>query len=189
MSDGVDESYVIEPDHFARAKEDLPSPYHQPRILALLEAHCSEIQRVEEDIADLVFSGIDNSNGYLLDQWGALFDEERGDLLDYEYQRFIKARIRIDFTDSTSDDLIEIYHTITDAVYVHQWDNYPAATTLVSWRASFMRDELARRVVRSMKRAIAAGVGYRFVEAIIDESWASDEEPLDYTTLARRLDP
>lgn len=136
-----------------------------PGWQALVKGLSVGSQALEDDIWSMTDESISTAMGGFLDQWGQLVGESRGALVDADYRRFVRARIRSNYSTGTSDDLIDVLRISSNALAVRQIDKYPAHTTLIALRQTFMATPVADRVVRIMRETKAAGVSITIKEA------------------------
>lgn len=157
------------PDWPDQGVDRLLRPWDRPRIRALVQALGDGVQLQEEQTWDLLVStGLDEATGHALDQWGELVGEQRGTLGDNDYRQFILARMLVNRSSGTVDELLQILDVCTtpNAGVWHQ-DNLPAGIYLVVDRQAFMSDPVRRRVARLMEDARPAGRHVSVIEALV----------------------
>ncbi len=188
---------VFVPDHKTRARAVLLSQYQgKPNIEALVEALALGAQMLEDQTFDVLISTtLTSASGHALDQWGALVGEVRGDLDDEDYRRFISARIKVNNSEGTTDELIEIWSLLVEPYIEIRHQNYqPATFELMVLRDSYMSDARARRVGQTMRAVKPAGIAMELVESIpgafgfveaAGDPWF--RQPLDIGLLARTI--
>lgn len=156
------------PDWPTRGEDRLLRPWDKPRIRALVEA-LGEGSQLQEELAwdMLVSTGLAEATGDALDQWGEIVGEQRGPLSDTHYRRFILARMLVNRSSGTVDELLEILDVATEPnVGVYHQDNLPAGFYLQVERRYFMTDDVYRRVARLLEDARPAGRHMSVIEAI-----------------------
>lgn len=149
-----------------------------PNFRALVRAFAAACQLTEDLIWDVNLSTmLDSASGLTLVHAGRKVGEELGELDEVEFKRIIRARLRINQTSGSPDDLCEIYQALTGAGEVTYYGG-PASFVIVAYRDSFMRDAYARRVVTSMRLAKPAGIHMQLVEALLPaETFTYDVGP------------
>lgn len=142
--------------------------WRKQRNRALVRALAYGVQVLEDMLFDvLVSTGIDEATGDALDQWGETVGEDRGPLSDNEYRQFIKARMLVNISSGTIDEMIEILDVATQPnVEVRHLSVFPAGFALQVTRTSFLTDEGARRVARMLEDAWPGGRHMTVVEAL-----------------------
>lgn len=177
-------------DHAERAAADVITPLkRKPRFRAFLDALMVGVQRLEDECFDLIVGrALDVAYGDALEQWGALVGEPRLGLGDDAYRRFLLARIRVNRSRGTVDDLVAIYKLVMDTEQVEYYAHYPAGFRLHAWRQTYLSDAEVRRVLRTMEQAKPAGVGMVLSESLADPLLLQDvEQSLDGPKMARTL--
>ena len=166
---GASTELVYIPDHPERMVHALPSQdWSKPRLTALVRAIGEGIQTMEDTLFDLLIGGaFPAATGATLDLWGRLVGEERLDLSDLDYRRFIRARILVNRCNGTVDELLTIWAMITGPDNLYRLSPmYPAGYTLTVVRTTFLSEAMRRRVRRMMEDAKPAGVTTEYVEAL-----------------------
>lgn len=168
---------IYRPDWPETAAARLLSGWDRPRIRAWMRALGEGAQLQEDQSFDLIVSTtIETATGDALDQWGELVDEQRLGLGDNEYRQFILARMLVNRSDGTIDDLVEILEVATQPnVLVLHLDNFPAGFYLIVERLTFMADETMRRVARLMEAARPGGRHMTLVESVSDGFGFADD--------------
>lgn len=159
--------------------------WDKPKIRALIQALGAGVQLQEDLQWDLLVStGLDEATGHALDQWGDLVGEQRGPLSDQSYRQFIKARLLVNRSSGTVDELLEILDVATQPnVGVFHEDNLPAGVYLQVERNSFMGDAEYRRVARLMEDARPGGRHLSVIEALSGGfGFEADETAEGYNT-------
>lgn len=165
------------------------------RIAALQDGLGHGVQIVEDDAFNVLVSTVlPFSVGDQLDKWGELVGEVRGGLTDPDYRRFVTARIRANRSESTVDDLIEVFQLLTAPSTVRMWELYPAGFVLSFVHGEWYDDVVATRTARFMQGIKPAGRGMALVEAVhgyiaLDVDAAPPAYGLDDGVFARRIEP
>ena len=144
----------------------LLSQYREsPRVQALVRACAGAAQEIEDIGFDLLVSTtITAASGWVLDQWGAVVGEERGDLDDEDYRRFIEARILANLSDDSTDRMIKIFEIVAGPGEVRHFDLFPAAYALTIKRNSPLTGAIRSRIRALMEEIKPAGVGLTLIE-------------------------
>jgi len=138
----------------------------KPNILALARAIATGLQTVEDDLFDLPLStSLALGTGDALDKLGAIVGEARLGLDDDAYRRFIGAKILVNRSEGTPEELLAIFRIITGSENCYHYDLPPGGFVLVTVRTSWMTDVEMRRVRRMMDDARAAGIAMELIEA------------------------
>ena len=160
---------VLIPDQKKRAVSLLPSQFrtNQPVIEALAGAMGEGVQTLEDLIFGLMLgSRLDLATGALLDIWGDLVGEVRGDLDDEDYRKFVAARVLTNRSTGVTDDLIAIAQLITSNSVVREQSFYPREVIIYVSRSDPMSDAVSARVAVMMNDARAAGTKLQVIESI-----------------------
>lgn len=182
MSTSSTTELLYVPDWPERAEARLLRPWDRPRIRAYMRALGAGAQLLEDQAFDILESTtLENATGHALDQWGDLVGEQRGPLSDNDYRPFILARMLVNRSAGTIDELIEILDICTAPnLYVWHEDNLPAGLYLVVVRNSFMTEARRRRVSRLMEAARPGARHMTVIEAVPD-AFGFDDTP--YSTV------
>lgn len=160
---------ILIPDQKERAVSLLPSQFRddQPVIAALCSAMGEGVQTLEDLIFGLMLgSRLDAAGGALLDIWGDLVGEVRGDLSDNDYRRFVAGRVLANRSTGTPDHLIQIAQIITSDSVVREQAYYPHETIIYVFRSDAMSTAVAGRVAGMMSDSRAAGHKLQVIEYI-----------------------
>ena len=155
-------------DWSMRARKNLLGlDWSRPRIAALAQALGDGSQALEDVTFDVLLSNrLESASGVTLDRYGDIVGEKRGPLGDEDYRRFIQARILVNITGSTPDQLIAIFALVTFPSDVEYLPMYPAGFTLQAVRKSWLSEVMRRRVRRIMNDAKPAGVTIELIESL-----------------------
>lgn len=153
------------PDHLQQALDTwLSQDRSRPRLLALLRVVCEQIQGLEDHLWDTyVSTPITAASGEGLDLWGRLLGEPREGATDYDYRRFLSARLLVLRSNGRIDELITIAATLA-AGDAHYTTAYPAGFQLAIEVTAPLDAEVAARLVRALRAAKPGGVGLGVVE-------------------------
>lgn len=166
------------PDWGDKGVDRLLHPWDKPKIRELVQAFGDGVQLHEEETWDLLVStGLAEATGDALDQWGDLVGEQRGAVGDTSYRQFILARMLVNRSSGTVDELLEILDVATqpNGGTYHQ-DNLPAGIYLTVERDSFMGAATRRRVARLMEAARPAGRHMTLIEALTGAFGFDDDD-------------
>lgn len=138
----------------------------KPNMLALAAAIGTALQSVEDDLFNLpLATSLRLATGDALDRVGAIVGEDRLGLDDEPYRRFIGAKILVNQSEGTTEELLSIFRVITGTPDCYHFDLPPGGFTLFCVRKSWMTQAELRRVNRMMTDAKAAGIAMELIEA------------------------
>ncbi len=100
---------------------------NKPKIESLLVGYLSQIQDVETAAIDLMDVTIANAQGQHLDGLGSIVGEERFGRNDDDYRLAISARIQLNLSNGTTEDVIALIRAIIGGVGVRIVEYQPAA--------------------------------------------------------------
>ena len=148
-------------DHFERAVQALRPFLRQPRMVGVVGAFSEEAQQLEDTLYAMVETGgVEAASGDALDAWGDLVGEPRAGLLDGEYRRVILARLQVNRSTGTPEEVIAITSTLMgDAESVQYFPRYPAAYALSYTSEAPTSESLRARYRAMLEEATVAGVG------------------------------
>lgn len=182
-------SYI--PDHRDRARDVLPSQFHnRPRIEAALAAIAAGIQRREDESFDFILSRrFSLARGIMLDRWGELLGEGREGAEDDDYRRFLSARLLVNRCQGSPAELVMIWRIITAPfIFTDYYDKPPAGARLLVVRNTPMSETLIARVKRTMEQARVGGVALDLIEGSSTPLTLQDDmQTLDGPLFTRRL--
>lgn len=117
--------------HYEIVLSKIIEQYKQsPNLLALLAAICESTQAADDAAGQLVtLSSIDDSFGEQLDVIGRIIGEPRGGFDDGTYRLHLKARIFLNRTSGTIEDVIGLFNILlgSSGVEVELFEYFPAA--------------------------------------------------------------
>ena len=140
----------------------------------LLVAISGEVQAVEDAIQQVqVGHWIDEAVGLQLDILGKLVGQLRGGFDDATYRRLIRAKISVNRSKGTIEDLITVAQLVVDDDTVtYEVDNQGDAVVVLRLLTAAVPDDVAELALMFLKKTVAGGV------RIILE-WSSDP-PADW---------
>lgn len=151
-------------DHADRAVNRLAEQYKKPKIEAFLRALVHPLQSIET-VAFQVYTerNVDTAIGAQLDILGRIVGQERGGYGDDAYRRLIRARIAVNRSDGTLEELLTIARLIIDDedVVVVAEPQYPATIVLKATEAAITA-ETAGIALDFLQEAAAGGVRVMF---------------------------
>lgn len=115
-------------DHVEQAQGLLIEQYQErPRLAAWLASYSTRCQEAEDMLWDVLTKRlIDNAEGAQLDMIGKIVDEPRQGRDDATYKVYVLAKIRINWSQGTPDDVIAVLQ-ILDAAAFRYVELYPAS--------------------------------------------------------------
>lgn len=136
-------------------------------LKAILDALITQVEALEIAAYDMIYQlTIDTAIGDQLDVIGEWVGESRDGLGDTEYRRYIKARIRINKSNGTPEELIQILSDLTQAEYVQLILMYPASYYVAYALLSGLTATQHARIGSRLLDATASGVEFSLVETI-----------------------
>jgi hypothetical protein len=148
-------------NHGALALARLAEQYrNKPRIAGLFTAVGAEVRAVEDALYQLYTErGIDTGVGTQLDAIGAVLAEPRGAATDAEYRLILKAKIRVNKSSGTAENLIAVFHAAlpTTLVTVTTW-TIAYVTVEIDATITAAAAVLYRRFLRTARAGGVAGV-------------------------------
>lgn len=162
MSDVTRES-----DHVGKMLARLGEEFRKPRIQATLSAEAAQYQAIEDAYWQLLAEfGIETAVGWALDVLGRIVDEPRQGATDADYRLRVRARIRVNRSDGTIEDVIDVVRLLIGPVLLSSatiklTEYYPAAFVL---RVSGITITPAQALIYSsfIRQARGAGIGSGF---------------------------
>jgi hypothetical protein len=163
--------------HVKDAKALLIEQYRgKVHLEGLLSSFVSQIQVLEDVLFDLLLDRyLTSSSGEQLDLLGRIVGQPRDAKSDADYRLWLRARIRVNISSGTPEDLLAIFNIVADNdVELKEW--YPAGLSMVV--AGAFPD--AAVVASILSQARPAGVG-----ASLEYTLADDEsEPQTFAFAA-----
>lgn len=129
----------------------------QPNFLALLASVVTQVQDLETALQQLnTLRGLPNASGGQLDVIGGILTQPRAGLSDSVYRDFLSARILLNQSSGTVDQILTIFALVTSGtVKLVEWP--PAAFDLQIHDDALTADALAV-LLAILRQARAAGV-------------------------------
>lgn len=157
----------------------------KPNFEALLASFAASIQEIEDMFYDLLTKrGLDTAFGKQLDVIGAIVGEPRNAREDEKYRIWIKARIKLNVSSGTPDEILEILQLVLepDQTLIYS-ERYPAELEVNVIGASDL--SLAEQVGGVLQKAKPAGVTAWLIVSGEDEENTflfSDDSEITSTT-------
>lgn len=132
----------------------------QPNVRALITVWCRPVQAFEEVLYQVLTERtVDLAVGVQLDMLGVIVGQPRGGLVDDDYRRYIRARIRVNRSSGTIDELIVIARLIVNDEDATIWlePSYPAACVM-HIQGIPVDDAIATALVVFLRAAATGGV-------------------------------
>jgi hypothetical protein len=121
-------------DHIDQAQGLLIDQYaERPRLAAFLASFSARCQEAEDMLWDVLWKRlIDNAEGHQLDMIGKIVGEPRRDRADNIYRLFVLARIRINWSQGTPNDVIDVVGLVQGSANSFRYrEVYPASLEVV----------------------------------------------------------
>ena len=104
-------------DHSGKMLARLAEEFRKPRISAILTGEAAQYQAIEDAFWQLLVErGVDTAVGNALDVLGRIVGEPRQGALDADYRLRVRARIRVNRSDGTIEDIIEVVRLLIGSV-------------------------------------------------------------------------
>ena len=154
-------------DHAGKMLARLAEEFRKPRISAVLTGEAAQYQAIEDAYWQLLIEfGVDTATGHALDVLGRIVGEPRQGALDADYRLRVRARIRVNRSDGTIEDIIEVVRLLIGSVLlpsatIKLTEYYPAAFVL---RITGLVISATQALIYSsfIKQARGAGIGSGF---------------------------
>ena len=100
--------------HAAEAKDNLAGQFKgQEKLEALLTAFINEVQDLENVLFDVLeLTSLDEAFGEQLDGFGSIVGENREGRTDDDFRLAIRARLRLNLSNGTAEDMIELIRAL-----------------------------------------------------------------------------
>jgi len=142
------------------------------KLHALLGSYIQQIQLIEDASFELLLGRrVDNAAGELLDFLGRLVGIERLGYADATYRLLVRARIRINLTSTTGDELLAIVRFAAQSTNVVLREYYPASF-VIELQGELLEDLGIVAYLISLSRAAGVGGQTIYSMASIDETFA-----------------
>src|SRR5437870_5119087 len=110
-------SPTYDPNHATEALAALPEEYkNKPRLAGLLGSFTAQIQALEDAAlgsAGLTTLTLANASGIWLDVIGKLVGQPRNGQVDAQYRLFLNARIAVNRSSGTIEDILTTFAVLT----------------------------------------------------------------------------
>lgn len=154
-------------DHVGKMLARLAEEFRKPRISAVLSGEGVQYQAIEDACWQLLTEfGVDTATGWALDVLGRIVGEPRQGALDADYRLRVRARIRVNRSDGTIEDVIEVVRLLIGSALlpsatIKLTEYYPAAFVL---RITGLIITPTQALIYSsfIKQARGAGIGSGF---------------------------
>jgi hypothetical protein len=154
-------------DHAGKMLARLAEEFRKPRIQAILIAEAAQYQAIEDAFWQLLVErGVDTAVGNALDVLGRIVGEPRQGALDADYRLRVRARIRVNRSDGTIEDVIDVVRLLIGSVLLPSavlklTEYYPAAFVI---RVSGITITPAQALIYRafINQARGAGIGSGF---------------------------
>jgi len=122
-------AYVKKTDHIDEALGHLIQQFSdRPDLKKLAESWLTQIQGLEDTFSDILTkTTVENSTGAQLDALGAIVGELRRGRNDLQYSTAVRARLILNVSEGTTENLIDLIRGIAGEVRVDVQEFYPAA--------------------------------------------------------------
>lgn len=142
-------------DHATQALARLAQQYKgKPLIEGLISLLCTQIQEIEDAIWQMASERLlDNAIGAQLDRLGGILGQTRGAYTDEEYRLILRAKVLINRSSGTAEELIAIFSTVEPDATITVTDWPPACFELLLSDAISAADALMYRRFLTMARA------------------------------------
>lgn len=113
-------------NHEAEALANLVAQFKdKPQLAALLKVYVSQIQDLENALFQILESTVDTATGVTLDGFGDIVSQPREGRTDSFYRQIIKARIRLNASNGTPEDLIAIVRAVVGDKEIEVVEDFP----------------------------------------------------------------
>jgi len=155
-------------DYEQRAIAMLESQFQNtPNLHAVVRMIAREIQALEYAIWSVeVGRYLAGATGAQLDQWGAILGAVRGDLSDADFRRVIRARILVNISAGTVEDLLAVFAALADAEV--RVDELPPNTLLFYTILGALDSVAIDRVKKYLGTAKKAGIRIFLIDSAED---------------------
>lgn len=96
----------------------------------VVKLETTEAQAIEDVLWDLSGDSIDTAVGAQLDVWGRTVGQPRGGMADDTYRVWVRAKLQVNRSRGTGDDLIRLLQTLAPECSVRLLEEFPAGQTL-----------------------------------------------------------
>jgi hypothetical protein len=115
-------------NHAEEAADNLIHQFKgKTKLEVLLRVFAKQVQELENVFFDLLFlRSLDKAFGFQLDELGRLLDLEREGRNDKTYRQWLKARIRLNLSSGTPEDIIALIRAMVGDKDVEIIESFPA---------------------------------------------------------------
>lgn len=100
---------------------------------AFISCFLSVLQAAEDDVFQIRYAQkLDDAYGDMLDKWGEMVGISRQGRADDEYRIQIKAKIAINISKGTIDEVASIFNLLTGATHTEVFERFPREVSLFS---------------------------------------------------------
>ena len=123
-------------DHEGKMLARLAEEFRKPRISAIIRGEAAQYQAIENAYWQLLTEfGVETAIGWALDVLGKIVGEPRQGALDADYRLRVRARIRVNRSDGTIEDILDVVRLLIGSVLlpsaaIKLTEFYPAAFVL-----------------------------------------------------------
>ena len=145
----------------------LAEEFRKPRIMSILRGEAAQYQAIEDAYWQILTEfGVDTAVGWALDVLGRIVGEPRQGALDNDYRLRVRARIRVNRSDGTIEDVIEVVRLLIGSALlpsatIKLTEFYPAAFVLRITGIAITPTQ-AQIYSSFIKQARGAGIGSGF---------------------------
>lgn len=118
-------------EHVQEALNNLLAQFKgKPKIAGLITSYVNQIQDLEDVFFQLLIDRwLDNAEGVQLDGFGSIVGQAREGKNDDDYRLAIKAKIQLNLSEGTTEDIIDILRAALGLFTVEVVEYFPAAFT------------------------------------------------------------
>lgn len=167
-------------DHYATAINRLAEFIRQqPNFLQLLGAPIKQVQDLETAFQQLLtLRALPNATGGQLDVIGAILTQPRNGQTDNLYRKYLQARILLNRSSGTIEQILEIFGLITSSAAVQIKEFQPAAFELHLYGAAITPPEVALyTTILNQARSAAVGAQFHWTEYTPATTFTLDGTP------------
>lgn len=156
-------------DHAEQMVAHLIEYFRKPRNSEIVRQVGSQVQDIENVIWQLFEAfDVDNATGATLDLLGAIVGERRDDRLDPDFRAAVRARILVNSSDGTIEDMLAVIKALAPSSAAKVWETYPAAIRFDVYDA--FSGASPETMARMLRQAKPAGVRFTFIPVDTDET-------------------
>lgn len=134
----------------------------QPKIVALLQSFLTQCAELEVKLGELETERyLDTAVGAQLDGLGDILGQDRLGLNDEDYRQLLRARVLVNASRGTANEIIEIFQLITEpGAVINLQEIFPATVELELSQPSLPNTALYRSL---LAEAVATSIGSTFI--------------------------